>query len=62
MLRVVLKNTVWFGLLLWIVIALVDTTLGPGIYPPKPYRVRPCLLRACTTSRAVTVLRRACSV
>ena len=31
-------------------------------YPPKPYRVRPWRLRAYTTSMAVTVLRRACSV
>ena len=31
-------------------------------HPPKPYRVRPCRLRAYTTSKAVTVLRRACSV
>ena len=30
--------------------------------PPKPYRVRPCLFKAYTTSNAVTVLRRACSV
>jgi len=31
-------------------------------YAPNPYRVRPCLLSAYTTSKAVTVLRRACSV
>ncbi len=30
--------------------------------PPKPYRVRPWRLSAYTTSSAVTVLRRACSV
>ena len=33
-----------------------------GIYPPKPYRVLPWRFRAYTTSMAVTVLRRACSV
>ena len=32
------------------------------LYPPKPYRVRPCLLSAYTTSMAVTVFLRACSV
>ena len=31
-------------------------------YPPKPYRVLPCLFRAYTTSMAVTVFLLACSV
>lgn len=33
-----------------------------AIYPPNPYRVLPWRLSAYTTSMAVTVLRRACSV
>ena len=31
-------------------------------YPPKPYKVLPCLFRAYTTSMAVTVFLLACSV
>ena len=33
-----------------------------AVQPPNPYRVRPCLLRAQTTSMAVTVFLLACSV
>ena len=36
--------------------------LSQTVHPPKPQRVLPCLLRAQTTSRAVTVFLLACSV
>ena len=38
------------------------SSMAPASQPPNPQRVLPCLLRAYTTSMAVTVLRLACSV
>ena len=57
---VVLNNTSFF--LLVFVFAASWLCVTSHVYPPKPYSVLPWRLSAYTTSIAVTVLRRACSV
>ena len=56
--RVVLNNTSCFCFC----VCCSASREAPRAYPPKPYSVLPWRLSAYTTSIAVTVLRRACSV